>query len=347
MNVLYYTTGRNNGKEVYYPPLVKSQVQSLSQFFDHYKIYIVKNSGFPLNLFKDFIKKSKSNDNDIVHSQYGSLTALVAWLNSGNKPLVISFCGSDLEGTSGSSILWKLRDFVTTHLSRWLSVRADKIIVKSENLRQILPGKVRKHAYVIPNGVDLKIFYPLDQAEAREKLNWNFKTKYILFAPSKANNRIVKNIPLAVKSVALLKSKVEYGVELVMLTNYTGEEVALMMNAGDCLLLTSFHEGSPNVVKEAMACNLPVVSVDVGDVRERLKNDYISTILNSYDPQEITEALSKIVMKNTRTIGFEEIKKQKLDSESIAKKIYQIYEELLNGKRTKYGTGHQMAVEEY
>ena len=330
MNIHYFTTGRKKGKEVYYPPLVRAQIYSLAPYINSSEIHVVTSFLLPFYLLKCFTNNLKKKGGDIIHAQYGSFTALVAWLNSRNKPLIISLCGSDLEGTAGNGFLWTLRDFITTNLSKWLSMRADQVIVKSENLKQHLPAKARKRVQVIPNGVDINKFYPVDKKDARKMLDWDVETKYVLFTPSKANNQLVKNLPLALRSVELVREKTEYSVELIMLTNKTREEVALMMNAADCLLLTSFHEGSPNVVKEAMACNLPVISVNVGDVLMRLKDDHLSSVVDSYEPKEIAQFILRTLKLNSRTRGFEEIKKQQLDSISVANNIYKIYQDLLN-----------------
>ncbi len=78
---------------------------------------------------------------------------------------------------------------------------------------------------------------------------------------------------------------------LLSLQHYTRTEVNWLMCAADCLLLTSRSEGSPQVVKEAMACGCPIVSVDVGDVRERVEGIEGCYVAKSRTPQELADLL--------------------------------------------------------
>jgi teichuronic acid biosynthesis glycosyltransferase TuaC len=95
--------------------------------------------------------------------------------------------------------------------------------------------------------------------------------------------------------------------------------------------LTSLHEGSPNIIKEAMACNCPIVSTDVGDVRDVVSGTegcYVTT----YDPEDIAEKLKSALQFNKRTAGREKI--QHLDSNIIAHKIISIYKTILTDKNS-------------
>ncbi len=141
-------------------------------------------------------------------------------------------------------------------------------ITKSEEMQRALPARWRERNHVIPNGVDLELFRPLRQDEARAQLGWSQDERTVLFVGDPAIRR--KNHALAslvcrdaVKRVPELRLRVASGVPPA--------EIPVLMGAADVLLLTSLWEGSPNVVKEAMACELPVVASPVGDVAERLR----------------------------------------------------------------------------
>ena len=128
---------------------------------------------------------------------------------------------------------------------------------------------------------------------------------------------------LAKESIALLN-----GVELLELKGYTREEVNLLMNACDAQLTTSFRESGPLVVKEAMACGTPVVSVDVGDVKEvfgRTEGCYIAR----YCPKDISEKLLKAFSFRGKTSGRERIEFLQLDNKIVVNKIMDVYNSVL------------------
>ena len=109
------------------------------------------------------------------------------------------------------------------------------------------------------------------------------------------------------------------------------------MNAADCLLLTSDSEGSPNVIKEAMACNCPIVTTDVGDVRERLVNLEGCYIVHDNDcrftdtkhaAELIATELQKALAFSKRTDGYQRILDDKLEISQIAKRILDVYEQI-------------------
>jgi len=269
---------------------------------------------------------------DIVHAQYGSLTALIAFLGRKGRPLIISFGGSDLLGSSGKGFNWMVRNWITRNLGLLAAHRCNKIIVKSESLKMNLPEDLHGLVAIIPNGVDLNVFYPRDKREVRTKLGWKLDDFYVLFTPSRANNVLVKNLPLANAVIDLVREKVN-NVYLEFILDKAPEQVATLMNGADCLLLTSLHEGSPNVIKEAMACNLPIVTVNVGDVYERLKEVLNSYVIDSYEKELLSEKVITLLNKHTRTNGLEQLKKQNLTSEDVAKKIWNVYNEVFDDDR--------------
>jgi teichuronic acid biosynthesis glycosyltransferase TuaC len=328
-SILYVTTGRiNPNGALYYPPLVANQINSLKPFIKTFYTIVI-HSLQPIFLLKRILEvKQLSSRYDIIHAQYGSLTALVAYLGKGKKPLVISFGGSDLLGSAGKGIQWTFRNWLTRKLGLIAAEWCSKIIVKSVSLFLTLPEKLRKKAIIIPNGVDINVFYPQPKSEMREKLGWKEADYYILFTPSRANNVLVKNLTLANSVIDHLKMKMD-NTCLEFILDKSPQQVAEMMNAADCLLLTSLHEGSPNVIKEAMACNLPIVSVNVGDVSERLKDVTNSFVVEGYDRDTISQKLEVILNSNARTNGFEQLKKQELTAEGIAKRIVAVYNEVL------------------
>lgn len=205
---------------------------------------------------------------DLIHVMYGGPLAFIALAASAGTPSVVSFCGSDLLGEPGQVGWRRGLGRCVVQSSRLAARRADGIVVKSKGLRAALPASVAaERVWIIPNGVDLNRFQPLDQRRCRRELGWRETDFAVLFAGSPSNP--TKRFHLASSAVETLRAS---GVpaKLMVMNEVSNDKVPLWLNAADALLLCSLHEGSPNIVKEALACNRPVVAVDVGDVRERL-----------------------------------------------------------------------------
>jgi glycosyltransferase involved in cell wall biosynthesis len=304
--------------------------------FKSWRIFILYKTN--LFFFIKFVWRARQENklpNSIVHAQYGSLTALAAALSAKNSPLIISYGGSDVFGVGAQGLKWILRDWLTRQAG-WLATwRCQAIIVKSKELFDSLPSRVNKKAFIIPNGVRTDIFFPTNKNKCREQLGWDCNRPYIIFTPGRANNVIVKNSVLAIKVCEYVKKKLP-DTEMQFIVDKKPNEVALMMNAADCLLLTSLHEGSPNVVKESMACNLPVITINVGDVSERLINVKPSKVVQSYDCEEIGNAVIEILNSRQRSNGHEELVKQGLTRELVAQQILSIYYQIwqdIHGKK--------------
>lgn len=188
---------------------------------------------------------------DLVHANYG-LTAPPALLQS-SVPVVLSLWGSDLFGPFG-------------RLTRVCSRLADSVVVMSQDMADAVPAR----CHVIPHGVDLRQFRPFPGRQARSAVGWSQATHHVLFPYPKASE--VKDYPRAERVVAAARERFDGRIQLHAIHGVPHARMPLYLNAADALLLTSRREGSPNSVKEALACNLPVVATDVGDVRERLRD---------------------------------------------------------------------------
>jgi teichuronic acid biosynthesis glycosyltransferase TuaC len=197
----------------------------------------------------------------------------------------------------------------------------DAAIVQSEQMASKLD---RARVYVIPHEVELQTFRPVEQHRARELLGLDPGKKYLLFA---ANPRIpVKRFPLA-QSVARRVATRDGRVELLVIHKESQERLALYMNACDVLVFPSYQEGSPNIVKQAMACNLPIVATDVGDVRKVIGNTE-GCAIREPSTEDFVEAVWGILNRGKRTNGRQHV--SHLDSPRVARQIIQVYEELLH-----------------
>lgn len=245
---------------------------------------------------------------DVIHAHYG-LSGLFANLQR-QVPVVTTYHGSDI---NEPKVLPLSR--VAMRLSSW------NIFVSTKTLDIALP---KRDFTLLPCGVDLSDLQLTEKSEAGQKLGMEKGKRYILFAGAFDNQ--VKNAPLAKEAVSRLKDD---RVELLELKGYSREGVTLLMCAADAFLMTSFSEGSPQVVKEALACGCPIVSVDVGDVRERTKGVEGCFVTDSRHPQDLAELLSKALLFEGKTHGREKVIADKLDNESVAQQLIGIYNKVL------------------
>jgi glycosyltransferase involved in cell wall biosynthesis len=181
---------------------------------------------------------------------------------------------------------------------------------------------LRKKKYILlPCGVNLPNYVEEDICAVKQQLKWNPNKKNILFAGAFDNP--VNNARLAQDSVSVIENA-----ELIELKGYTREQVTALLYASDAFLMTSFTEGSPQVIKEAMACGCPIVSVDVGDVAERIKG-LEGCYIAERSPHDIAERLNKALSFNSRTKGRERIIELGLTNDLVAKKLVEIYTQIL------------------
>jgi glycosyltransferase involved in cell wall biosynthesis len=265
--------------------------------------------------------RARARAADLVHAHFG----YCGWAARAqlSRPLVVSFMGSDVLGTSDARgrVTQSSRPVVAAN--RRLARLVDAVIVKSEEMAAVVAPV---GAHVIPNGVDIEGFRPLDQGEARARLGWSFEDRYVLFAGSPGNPR--KAYPLARAVVERAAPQGSRRTRMVPLSGVAPDLVPAYMNAADALLMTSYWEGSPNVVKEAMACNLPVVSVPVGDVPQLLDGVEASTVCPR-DPVALAAALADVVEQPRRSDGRRALQRKGLDLKRVARAVTNVYEQVL------------------
>ena len=261
----------------------------------------------------------QENQYHVIHAHFGH-AALVARLQF-SVPLVITYHGSDLLGICGADGRYTLKGKLASSLNRALSLTAKGVIVVARHLGERLP---RQDWHLIPLGVDLERFAVLDKGEARNQLGWAQEPFIVLFAALNTSTP-VKRFPLAKAALQLLQTKVH--AELKVAEGIPPEMMPIYMNAADALLLTSAHEGSPTVVKEALACDLPVVATDVGDVRERLEGVTLSSVCEA-DPAALAAALEQIAAaKPRRSNGRKKI--EHLSEPFVAERVADVYRSVL------------------
>ena len=184
---------------------------------------------------------------------------------------------------------------------------------------------------LLPCGVNLTDDQLLSRSEARTALGIAEDVKVILFAG--AFDNAVKDAPLAQAAVAALPDSTPYTLHLTPilqeLRGFSRAEVNCWMCAVNALLMTSKTEGSPQVIKEAMACGCPIVSVDVGDVAERTSGVEGCYVVHTREPKDIAEALQEAIAFEGKTNGRQRIMEMGLSNEQVAKRLMAIYKQLL------------------
>ena len=231
---------------------------------------------------------------DIIHAQYGSWLAAMCGLITA-KPLIVTYRGSDLYPAASSG---RLRGYIGCFLSQLAALRATEIVCVSRSLRDRLWWR-RCRATIIPSPVDLDEFFPTPRDEARSALGWGTEPTVLFNA---GQDPVTKDLKLAQQAIAIAGKLIGPIKFSVLNGTVRPDAVGLRLNAADCLLVTSRYEGSPNIVKEALACNLPVVSTDVGDVAERLQSVFPS-IIAQRDAAAIGQAVALVLSLNRRSNG--------------------------------------------
>lgn len=268
-------------------PFLKRQVDYLTAHGFHVDVYTFRGAK---SLFRysgawfDLRRTFDISEYDVIHANFGQSALLAVPFK---RPLVVTFHGSDLLGIRNENGKNTLKGLFLQTISRRIARAAAKVCIVSSRMAGFLPRDVKYE--ILPVGVDLEIFKPLSAIKCRNDLGLPLSRKLVLFGgrPERPDKRLW----LAKRAVDEISEK--HNAELVCMPSIPHELVPIYINACDVVLLTSMKEGSPNIIKEALACNVPVVSVDVGDVGNRiegLKNCFIS---ESDSPRHIADALEK------------------------------------------------------
>lgn len=335
MRVLFVCSGNSAAFEM--APFIRSQGESLEAADIAVDYHLLKGKGmigYLTNIPKLF-QVYRSRPYDLVHAHYG-YTALIAFLALPFRPVVVSFMGSDAYGTFDRNGRPRWTNRLTRLIARLVAGWADHLVVKSPNILNCFPD--RDKISILPNGVDLEKFRPLDRTEARRELGLDPDRKIVLFLGSRTCDR--KNFRLCRRAVERLTEDVA----LIAPYPLDPDRVNLYLAAADLLAVTSTLEGSPNVVKEAMACQCRVVSTDVGDVRWLLDGVNGCAVVG-FDPDEIARGIANALASDVPVNGRERLRQLQLDSRATALKLGRIYAGLL-AERGRMERTHAWEAEE-
>ena len=319
MRVLFVSSGRQGDAN----PIIKNQGESLRKAGVDLEYFVVAGRGWKsyIKSIKPLRNRIKKGDYDVVHAHYSWCAYLTGIATTGLRvPLVVSLMGNDILDHWWYPVLAR----VVAKCKPWKAV-----IVKSQEMRKRVG---MPYANVVPNGVNMERFREESKVESQEKLGWDAKKKHILFPARKEDTR--KNWPLALGAVSRLVESQESRVksqeiELHEMSGVPNDKTPIMYNAADAVVLPSFYEGSANALKEAMACNVPIVTTDMGDCRERIEGCEGCYVANTYEVDEFAELLGKALEFGGKTKGRERLVADGIADYQIAGKLTDIYESVL------------------
>ncbi len=262
-----------------------------------------RNYGRALPAFWRYLRRGTYH---VVHAHY-ALSGVIARAQV-SLPTVVTFHGSEVAIS------------FTAPLSKVLARLADGVIVTSQWVERQLGYPADA---IVPPGVDLALFRPMDRDAARRALGWPLKERVVLFV---GQMRPDKRVWVIKEAVARLQAE-GWPVRFVAATGLPHARIPLYMNAADVLVLVSEAEGSPMVIKEAMACNVPIVTRDVGDVREVI-GDTEGCFICDGSVEGTAQAIKAALRFGRRTEGRRRV--QHLSLEASARRVLQVYEKVVH-----------------
>ena len=298
-------------------PFVYEQVESIKRFgveFEYYNVLGKGSSGYLRNVWP-LKTKIKSYQPEIIHAHYG-LSGMLSLLAKGRVPLVTTFHGNDINSLHP---LNTLKPNWNKMLSRLVHFGDNHSIFVTEDIANQINAK-SFNSDIIPCQVNLDIFYPVDKDVARKELNLLPGKRYVLFSSSFLTP--IKNYPLAKQACLHFDN-----LELIELTGFSRHEVNLLLNACDLALITSYNEGSNQFLKEAMACNKPIVSTKVGDSTLIFGNTD-GCYITKPDPEDVINNIKK-ALDFGQTNGRNRIIELGLDSDTISRRVLEVYKKTL------------------
>jgi glycosyltransferase involved in cell wall biosynthesis len=329
MRVLFVTSEWPSAETPFAAPYLVRQVDFLRRAGVEVDVFSFRGARRLPNYIKAwrrFRNRFRQAPYDLVHAHWGQ-SALLAFPR--RVPLVITFHGCDLNGVKGldgrTTAKGKLLQFACRAIAR----RADAVIVVSDRLLRHLPSSVP--ASVLPLGLDLGSIPLIPKPEARRQLDLADDERLILFVGSPEDP--VKRFHLAQEAVRTLNETLP--ARLILGWEMPNSRILQLMNACDVLVLTSIQEGSPTVVKEALACNLPVVSVDVGDVAGRIRAIPGCEVCGDDRAETIAQALERVLQSGQRIAGRQAI--NNLDEAVLTQRLIAIYESALAKQNHQVG----------
>lgn len=310
MKVLFVTNMYPVGSHQYYGIHVKEQIEAVVMQagcnYDIYFINALENGKLAyIKSIKHIINKVKKEHYDIIHIHYG-ISGLFLLLYRPKAKIFLTLHGGDILKRQGHKL--------QVMLTKKVLDKVDRVFILNNEMASVIR---KTYCEILPCGVDIDFFKPIPKKSCVNR------TKLILFPGNP--QRHVKNFPLFKKVIALLKDRTKHNIEYRYIHNLSRIEVRDLLNTADCLLMTSVSEGSPQIIKEALACGVPVVSVPVGDVRDVVENVPACFVSETYSPEELFDLVVLSFHHDTQLIRTSFVQKKEFDKITIANRIIENY----------------------
>lgn len=315
-----------NEANIYYGIFVKEQIEALHKYHKiEYDLFIIEGYKSKLNYIRSIstIKKLiKENNYDLIHIHYGISGMFLLFLSELSVPVVLTLHGGDIQKES--------KKYIQVFLSKLITKKVNIAITLNQYMDRLVKN-LGCNTQIIPCSVNTELFNPI---EPHTPISPN-KPIRIIFSSTK--KRAVKNYPLFSSVLDILRKDYNRDIDEVCLTGMTRKEVAECMQTGNLLLLTSVSEGSPQVIKEAMSCNLPIVSTNVGNVAWLLEGVRHAKVSNSFNPKELADLIVEVLSGKVEGIdGRDKLMQLGLDEEATAHSIFNLYRQLLPNRSNSY-----------
>jgi len=290
MRVLVFTNMYPTAAAPFYGSFVRDEADALREAGVDVDVYFVNGRASKLNYFgmpAGFFERIRRTKYDVIHVHH-SFCGLVATLQK-DIPVVWTFHEGEISGDTADALREKPIKQVaySKKMKRYVAKKVDAVVIVAEHLRGPLG---RPDALSLPSGIDWKRFAPMESGEARRQLGLASDKRYVLFPASPS--RVEKRYELARAGFDRFRAAnpTANDLELIVLDNVPHERVPLYMNASEAVLMTSAFEASPVTIREALACNVPVICTDVGDARVVMQDIAGCRIVDA-DPADIADAL--------------------------------------------------------
>lgn len=321
MRVLHITTNYPTLEYPIFGIFVKEQVESLQRLGLECDVFYCDGKGKGFKQYITYVPKLwwrvLTGHYDILHCHHALsliLLTMTGWPFF--KKTVLSY-QNDPDREWGGKWFRRFRHYVNCFI----------IKNRSEYL------KYPKTVY-LPNGVNQDFFRPMDKEECRRKLGLDNSKIYIMYMDSNKGVRTQKRKDRFDETLHILNEKYGYNgkVECISLRNTPREFIPTYMNACDLHLISSDFEGSPNSVKECICCNTPVVSTDVGNVREMIGDISGAYVEDEFSPKALAVACNKVLMETEPFSGRDKFLAKGYGMATVAQKLSSIYESITRQK---------------